>query len=184
MLTRTDLALLTTPPATLYLAAVAVLALLLLAGRGLGALFLVTSLPVTVAHELTHLLAGLLSNGRPSRLRLWPRRSAHGFVLGSVTCNNVRWYNGLIIGLAPLLLLPVAATVLLWRVRVGAGLALAELPWVYLIACLAHASLPAGPAGGRSVVVAARRAGGGPADRRRVSGAARLACTGHRISMV
>ena len=142
MPTRSDLDLLTTTPAAPYLAAVVILMLLLIAARRLGALFLVTSFPVTVAHELTHLLAGLLSNGRPSQLRLLPRRSAHGYVLGSVTCSNVRWYNGLVIGLAPLLLLPVAVGLLLWRTRAGPGLTLAELPWAYLIACLAHASLP------------------------------------------
>lgn len=131
-----------TPPAPLYLAAVTAVMLLLVATRRLGALFLLTSFPVTVAHELTHLLAGLLSNGRPSQLRLLPRRSADGYVLGSVTCSNVRWYNGLVIGLAPLLLLPAAAALLLWRIRTGAGVALAELPWLYLIACLAYASLP------------------------------------------
>ncbi len=116
--------------------------LLLIASRRFGALFLVTSFPVTVAHELTHLLAGLVSNGRPSQLRLLPHRSATGYVLGSVTCSNVRWYNGLIIGLAPLLLLPLAAALLLWRTRAGADVAITELPWLYLIACLAYASLP------------------------------------------
>jgi len=140
--TRATLESLVTPPASWYLAAVAALVLLLIASRRFGALFLVSSFPVTVAHEFTHLLAGLLSNGRPSQLRLLPRRSANGYVLGSVTCGNVRWYNGLVIGLAPLLLLPVAAALLLWRTHTGAGLTLAELPWLYLIACLAYASLP------------------------------------------
>jgi hypothetical protein len=130
------------PPASWYLAAVAAVMLLLVASRRLGALFLVSSFPVTIAHELTHLLTGLVTNGRPSQLRLLPRRSANGYVLGSVTCSNVRWYNGLVIGLAPLLLLPVATALLLWRTRNGAGLTLTELPWLYLIACLAYASLP------------------------------------------
>lgn len=142
MLDRNDLTLLTAPPAMAYLAAVAVLALLLFAGRRLGALFLVTSFPVTLAHELTHLFAGLISNGRPSQLRLLPRRGPSGYLLGSVTCNNVRWYNGLVIGLAPLLLLPAAGALLLWRLHAGAVLAPAELPWAYLIACLVYASLP------------------------------------------
>lgn len=131
-----------TPPASWYLAAVAAVMLLLVASRRIGALFLVSSFPVTIAHELTHLLTGLVTNGRPSQLRLLPRRSANGYVLGSVTCSNVRWYNGLVIGLAPLLLLPLAAALLLWRTRTGAGVALTELPWVYLIACLTYASLP------------------------------------------
>lgn len=142
MSVRAVLESLVTPPVSWYCGAVAALVLLLIASRRFGALFLVTSFPVTVAHELTHLLAGLVSNGRPSQLRLLPRRSTTGYVLGSVTCSNVRWYNGLIIGLAPLLLLPVAAALMLWRTRAGADVALAELPWLYLIACLAYASLP------------------------------------------
>ena len=57
---------------------------------------------------------GWLSNGRPAGLQLLPRRSARGYVLGSVTCNNVRWYNGLFIGLAPLALLPFALLLFRW----------------------------------------------------------------------
>jgi hypothetical protein len=123
-----------------YLAAVALALVLLALTRRLGVLFFLAAFPATLAHELMHLAVGLLTHGQPSGLRLRPQRSARGYVLGSVTCNNVRWYNGLFIGLAPLLLLPAALTLLRWRAP--QPLVAAELAWVYLIACLVYASLP------------------------------------------
>lgn len=122
----------------------AVLAFILLLGftRRLGLLFFVAAFPATLAHEATHLLIGLLTNGQPSGLQLLPRRGARGYVLGSVTCNNVRWYNGLFIGLAPLILLPLALVLLTWRVRQHPALAPIEAAWVYGIASLALAALP------------------------------------------
>lgn len=122
----------------------AVLALIVLLGvtRRLGLLFFVAAFPATVAHEVAHLLIGLLTNGQPAGLRLWPRRSTRGYVLGSVTCNNVRWYNGLFIGLAPLTLLPLAAVLLGWRMRQHPALAPIEAIWVYAIASLVLAALP------------------------------------------
>jgi len=123
------------------LAVVALLGSLLL-GRRLGALFFVAAFPATLAHELMHLFVGLLTFGQPSGLRLIPARRASGYALGSVTCQNVRWYNGLFIGLAPLLLLPLAVVLLLWRARTGAALDVIELGWSYAVACLVYASLP------------------------------------------
>jgi len=123
------------------LAVVALLGLLLLSCR-LGALFFVAAFPATLAHELMHLFVGLLTFGQPSGLRLIPARRASGYALGSVTCHNVRWYNGLFIGLAPLLLLPLALVLLLWRAHTGATLDVIELGWSYTIACLVYASLP------------------------------------------
>ena len=79
------------PPASWYLAAVAAITLLLVASRRLGVLFLVTSFPVTVAHELTHLLAGLLSNGQPSQLRLLPRRRRTTMLLRSICKSKDGW---------------------------------------------------------------------------------------------
>ena len=136
------LALLTGRPGQLYLLAVVVLLALLAAGRRFGLAFFITALPATVAHELAHLVFGWLTNGQPSSLRLLPRRSARGYVLGSVTCNNVRWYNGLLIGLAPLALLPFAALLFRWRVQSVVALDLTELGWAYGIASLALAALP------------------------------------------
>lgn len=122
----------------------AVLAIILLLGlaRRLGLLFFVAAFPATLAHEVTHLLIGFLTNGQPSGLHLLPRRGARGYVLGSVTCNNVRWYNGLFIGLAPVTLLPLALVLLTWRVRQQPSLTPVEATWAYGIASLALAALP------------------------------------------
>lgn len=125
-----------------YLLAIAVLVVLILLSRRLGALFFLAAFPATLAHELAHLLVGLVTWGRPSGMRLWPQRSARGYVLGSVSCLNVRWYNGLLIGLAPLLLLPLALALLYWRLQPPLLPLADEALWIYMIACLVCASLP------------------------------------------
>lgn len=98
--------------------------------------------PGTLFHELCHLLASMLFGGKVTSFRLLPKRVGRSFILGSVECGNVRWYNGFFIGLAPLLLLPVAFGLLLWRLKIWHGLHLRELPWIYLIACLTYAAIP------------------------------------------
>ena len=66
-------------------------------------------LPGTFVHELLHLVVGLLLNGRPVSMSLWPRRVSQGqWVLGAVGFANLRWYNAVFIGLAPLLAMVVA----------------------------------------------------------------------------
>jgi hypothetical protein len=136
------LAILSAPPGLYYSATVAGLMVLLRLSRQFGAVFLLVTFPITLAHELTHLVLGYLTGGQPSGFRIFPRRSARGYILGSVTCSNVRWYNGLFIGLAPLLLLPLAFAVLVWRVRLQPQPALTEVTWALAIAGLAFASLP------------------------------------------
>lgn len=139
----TDLtALLAGRPGQYYLAAVVALIALLGLGRRLGLVFFITAFPATVAHELMHFVFGWLSYGQPAGVRLWPRRGARGYVLGSVTCHNVRWYNGLVIGLAPLALLPFTALLFRWRVQSAPAVELAELGWVYAVASLTLAALP------------------------------------------
>lgn len=142
MYSLSDLDLLAGPSGERHLLVVAAMLVLLLISRRLGVLFFVTAFPATLAHELMHWLVGLLTFGQPSSLRLIPARRASGYALGSVSCRNVRWYNGLFIGLAPLLLLPLALILLLARVRSGAAFDAAELGWSYAIACLTYASLP------------------------------------------
>lgn len=61
-------------------------------------------LPGTLIHELLHLVVGLILNGKPVSLSLWPRRVNHGqWVLGCVGFENLRWYNAVFVGMAPLL---------------------------------------------------------------------------------
>lgn len=136
------LTMLSSPPGLYYGVAVAGLMMLLHFSRKFGTVFLLITFPVTLAHELMHLVLGFLTAGQPSNFRIFPRRSAGGYILGSVTCNNVRWYNGLFIGLAPLLLLPLAFAVLVWRVRLQPQPVMSEVTWALAIAGLAVASLP------------------------------------------
>jgi hypothetical protein len=66
------------------------------------------TLPGTLAHELMHLMVGFVLLAKPQGFSLWPRRSAKGWTLGSVSFRNIGLLNGAFVALAPLLLLPVA----------------------------------------------------------------------------
>lgn len=125
-----------------YLAAILSVVVLLALSRRFLPLLFVLALPATLAHELTHLILGWLSHGQPAGFTLIPRRKGNHYVLGSVTCRNVRWYNGLLIGLAPLALLPFAVILFRWRTQTLAGFDVSEILWVYATACLALAALP------------------------------------------
>ena len=125
-----------------YALAVTMILALLLLSRRLSLVYFVTTFPVTLAHELMHLLLGFVTHGRPCGFRVWPRRAANGYVLGSVSCRNVRWYNGLFIALAPMLLLPCAMGLLIWRLHAAPEINVGEAAWAYAVACLAYASLP------------------------------------------
>ncbi len=68
-------------------------------------MFIIYRLPATFLHELTHLIVGLLTNAKPSKASIIPHKQEDGsWRLGSVTFNNIRWYNGALVGLSPLLL--------------------------------------------------------------------------------
>ena len=133
---------LSTMSGALYAGAVLGLLGLIFAFRRLRPVFFLAVLPATLAHELMHWGAAFLLHGKPSGFRLIPQRSSDSYVLGAVRCTNVRWYNGLFIGLAPLVWLPVALALLGWRVHGHAGIHGRELAWAYAIACLAYAAIP------------------------------------------
>ena len=126
----------------LYVSTVLGLLGVIFALRRLMPVFFLAVFPATVAHELTHLGVALLLNGKPAGFRIIPRRSNNGYVLGAMCCANVRWYNGLFIGLAPLVLLVVAMTLLAWRVRGYVAINSSEALWAYAIACLIYAAIP------------------------------------------
>lgn len=68
------------------------------------AIRMVFVLPGTLVHEALHLIVGLLMNGKPVSMSLWPKKVGPGqWVLGSVGFRNLQWYNAMFIGLAPLL---------------------------------------------------------------------------------
>ncbi len=101
--------------------------------------------PGTLLHELLHFVVGLLLWGRPSGFSVLPRRVSRGVALGSVRFANVRWYNGCFIGLAPLLLLPLALWLLAGRLHALQALHPQALAWSYRRATLVDASLPSWP---------------------------------------
>ena len=132
------------PREWLYLGAL-VGALVIIHGlRRLFWLFSVLVLPGTFAHEALHYLSGLLLNGGPVSFNLLPRREGKGWAMGSVTFNHLRWYNAFFIGMAPLLLLPLAYALVLWRLKGAPVFGWREAVAVYLIANLIYASLPSG----------------------------------------
>lgn len=130
-------------PFCVYLAVVIATAVLLHHLRHMPRFFSLASLPGTVGHELLHFLVGTLTLARPVRVSLVPKFHRDGSAtLGYVMFANVRWYNALWVGLAPLLALPAA----LWLVYVRAAqlppVAPAELAWSYVAASLAYSCLP------------------------------------------
>jgi hypothetical protein len=126
----------------LYISAVLGLLWVIFALRRLAPVFILAVFPATIVHELMHFATALLLNGRPSGFRLIPRRSNDGYVLGAVCCANVRWYNGLFIGLAPLALLALAMVLVAWRAHGFVVISGREALWAYAIACLIYAAIP------------------------------------------
>lgn len=128
----------------LFAALIAAALMLLHSARRQFWLFSLLVLPGTLAHELCHLLLGLILRGQPAAFNLLPRREGHGWVMGSVGFRNLRWYNVFFIGMAPLLLLPAAYGLLLWRLAGAPVPGWPEALAIYLIANLIYASIPSG----------------------------------------
>ncbi len=105
-------------------------------------LFSLLVLPGTMAHEGLHFLTGLVLRGGPVGFRLLPRREGTGWAMGSVTFNHIRWYNAFFIGMAPLLLLPAAYALVVWRLHGVPGFGWREGLAVYVIANLVYAAVP------------------------------------------
>jgi hypothetical protein len=81
--------------------------------------FFLLILPGTVAHEVMHFLVAVFTNARPTSFSVLPRRSGFAWILGTVGCANIRWYNAVLVGFAPLLVLAVPVAVAAWRTRHG-----------------------------------------------------------------
>lgn len=77
--------------------------------RRFTAVYILLVLPGTVMHELCHWLVGVLTLARPGFPSIIPHRTSSGWMLGSVGLRNARWFNGLLVAFAPLLLLPGSA---------------------------------------------------------------------------
>ena len=104
-------------------------------------LFALLVWPGTILHELAHWLMAMMLGGQPSSLSVVPVRTERGWRLGSVGIRQVRWFNALPIGIAPLLLAPVAVLALMQAARVDAA---SWVHWalLYVAASAAMSCLP------------------------------------------
>ena len=100
------------------------------------------ALPGTFCHELCHWVVGKVLNGQPVHFTVIPRREGRGYVLGSVGFVNLRWYNAFFVGMAPLLLLPAAYLLFLWRLGARPVLGWPEAAMVFLLASLVFGAIP------------------------------------------
>jgi len=126
-----------------YLAVVLLSAVLLHYLRRSPRFFSVLSLPGTFGHELLHFLVGTLALARPVKVSLLPRFHRDGSAtLGYVMFANIRWYNALWVGAAPLLALPGALWIVYYRSAQVPPLSLHEIAWNYVAASLMYSCLP------------------------------------------
>lgn len=99
---------------SLHALMVVTMLLALLALRRWPLLYALALWPGTVAHELLHYGAGLVTGARPVSLSVIPRRKLEGgWVLGSVQFLRLRWWNSVPVGLAPLALVPLSIVLFL-----------------------------------------------------------------------
>ncbi len=131
-------------PALVYLLALGLVLWLLNQARRSFWLLSLLALPGTFCHELCHWLMGKLLNAEPIRFTVLPRREGRGFVLGSVGFANLRWYNAFFVGLAPLLMVPLAYALFLWRLDAKPSLGGPEAAMVFLLGNLLFGALPSG----------------------------------------
>lgn len=126
-----------------YLAIVVATAGLLHYLRRMPRFFSLVSLPGTVGHELLHFLVGTLTLARPVKVSLIPKFHRDGSAtLGFVKFSNIRWYNALWVGFAPLLALPAAIALVYYRSAEIPPLSLREIAWSYVAASLTYSCLP------------------------------------------
>jgi hypothetical protein len=127
----------------IYLAVVIATAALLHHLRRMPRFFSLISLPGTVGHELLHFLVGTLTLAKPVKVSLIPKFHRDGSAtLGFVKFSNIRWYNALWVGFAPLLALPAAVWLVYCRSAQIPPLSLGELAWSYVAASLTYSCLP------------------------------------------
>jgi hypothetical protein len=107
-----------------------------------GAFFLVLSnLPMTIMHELSHCIMALLLGGRPSGFSLWPRREGNRWRLGSVTA-RLTVISAVPTALAPLVWLLAGLVILNEKATIADG-SLHLRAAVYLVVYLCvSASIP------------------------------------------
>lgn len=102
-----------------YLLPSAIVAIGLTKLSGRMHLFAFLLLSGTIAHELSHLILGMLLGAQPVSFNVWPRKTPTGYQMGHVSFTNIRWWNAGVVALAPLLIVALILGVAWWRVRYG-----------------------------------------------------------------
>ena len=126
-----------------YFAAVIAIAALLHRLREMPRFFSLVCLPGTIGHELLHFLVGTLALAKPREVSLIPKFHRDGSAtLGYVMFSNIRWYNALWVGFAPLLALPAALALVSYRSMQVPPLHALEFVWGYVAASLVYSCVP------------------------------------------
>lgn len=131
-------------PTLVYLVALGLVLWLMNQARRSFWLLTLVALPGTFGHELCHWLMGKLLNAEPTHFTVLPRRQGRSFVLGSVGFANLRWYNAFFVGLAPLLMLPLAYGLFLWRLSAQPAFGWPEAAMVFFLGNLLFGAVPSG----------------------------------------
>jgi len=103
-------------------------------------IFLLFSLPGTIMHELMHLIFSFLTYGKPVKFSLIPRKTQKGYILGYVSSSNITWFNAALIGLAPLLLIPISIYIF-YYIQIINNIYY-QIFLIYLLATTLYASIP------------------------------------------
>ncbi len=111
------------------------------------ALFWYLMLPGTIAHEALHWAVATVTGGHPGPIDIIPQKLGKGrYRLGEVPIRNCRWYNAGLIGMAPLLLVPI---VYLLITRLAPEHALVNWPRYLAVCYLCAVLLAAAPPSGQ-----------------------------------
>lgn len=110
----------------------------------------VITLPGTFMHELSHYIFSLFLNGKPVSFTIIARKKdlfdknnnkiGYSATMGSVSSENIRWYNGFFISLSPLILFVLAFYFILYLENVNNDYF--YFFYLYLITNLIYGGLP------------------------------------------
>lgn len=93
-----------------------------------SAIFAIAVFLGVFVHEVMHLIVGTVSGASPVSMSLIPRKAADGrMIMGSVSFENLRWFNAAPTCLAPLLALPLVVWIAWLRVAGGWHFQLVDL---------------------------------------------------------
>ena len=89
--------------------------------------FWFAALPGIIVHEITHWVSAFVTFGHPGFPRFMPKRVPGGYIMARVPIHHPTWYNGAIIGLSPLWLLPLAYQI--FHIGMPEAVSWSSLPW-------------------------------------------------------